>query len=70
MKGKTLKERARALIMIAHPDVREELCEAYEKRFNEPVRKIQMHMPSAPSKTKKAEPKKTEAPAKAAEAKK
>ena len=42
MKGKTLKERATALIQIAHPDVREELYEAYEQRFNEPVRDIFM----------------------------
>ena len=34
MKGKNLKERARALIDIAHPDVREELKEEFEKRFN------------------------------------
>lgn len=35
LKGKTLKERARSLISIAHPDFREELCEEFERRFNE-----------------------------------
>jgi 4-hydroxybutyrate CoA-transferase len=34
LKGKTLKERARNLIKIAHPDVREELKAEFEKRFN------------------------------------
>ncbi len=34
MKGKTLKERARALIEIAHPSVREELAKEFEARFN------------------------------------
>ncbi|WP_027398164.1 acetyl-CoA hydrolase/transferase family protein [Anaerovorax odorimutans] len=34
LKGKTLKERARALIAIAHPDFREELKVEFEKRFN------------------------------------
>lgn len=33
LKGKTLKERAKALINIASPDFREELKEEYEKRF-------------------------------------
>ena len=33
--GKTLRERARALISIAHPDFREELAAEYEKRFFE-----------------------------------
>lgn len=33
LKGHTLKERARALIAIAHPDFRKPLIEAYEKRF-------------------------------------
>lgn len=33
LKGKNLKERARALITIAHPDFRSELQEAFEKRF-------------------------------------
>ena len=70
MKGKTLKERARALICIAHPDVREELVEAYEQRFNEPVKRIQMPLthrsskPAAPKKEAKAD-----AAAKAADAK-
>lgn len=35
LKGRTLKERARALIKIAHPNFRESLCEEFEKRFNE-----------------------------------
>jgi 4-hydroxybutyrate CoA-transferase len=34
LKGKTLKERARNLINIAHPNVREELKAEFEKRFN------------------------------------
>ncbi len=34
MKGKTLKERARNLINIAHPDFREELKVEFEKRFS------------------------------------
>ena len=33
LKGKTLKERARNLINIAHPDFREELKVEFEKRF-------------------------------------
>ena len=33
LKGKTLKERARALINIAHPKFRGELIEEWEKRF-------------------------------------
>lgn len=33
LKGKTLKERARNLINIAHPDFREELKAEFEKRF-------------------------------------
>lgn len=33
--GKTLRERAKALIAIAHPDFREELAEEYERRFFE-----------------------------------
>ena len=35
LKGKTMRERARALISIAHPNFREELCKEYERRFNE-----------------------------------
>lgn len=35
MKGKTLKDRARALIAIAHPDKREELIKEFEIRFND-----------------------------------
>lgn len=34
LKGKNLKERAKALIEIAHPDVRNDLKKAYEERFN------------------------------------
>lgn len=34
LKGKTLKQRARNLINIAHPDVRDELKAEFEKRFN------------------------------------
>lgn len=34
LRGKTLKERARALIKIAHPDFREELIRAFEERFH------------------------------------
>lgn len=32
--GKTLKQRAESLIEIAHPNFREELAEATEKRFH------------------------------------
>lgn len=35
LKGKTLKERAKALIMISHPMFRPHLTVEYEKRFNE-----------------------------------
>jgi 4-hydroxybutyrate CoA-transferase len=34
MKGKSLQDRARALINIAHPDFKEELKGEFEKRFN------------------------------------
>jgi 4-hydroxybutyrate CoA-transferase len=33
LKGRTLKERARSLINIAHPDFRPELIEEWERRF-------------------------------------
>lgn len=33
--GKTLRQRAQALIAIAHPDFRQELMEVYESRFHE-----------------------------------
>jgi len=33
LRGKTLKQRARALIEIAHPDFRDQLIEEYERRF-------------------------------------
>lgn len=36
MKGKSLKDRGRALINIAHPDFREELAKEFEKRFKAP----------------------------------
>ncbi len=35
LKGRTMKERARALIQIAHPDFREWLSEEFENRFHE-----------------------------------
>ncbi len=35
LRGKSLRERARALIAIAHPDFREELWQEYERRFDE-----------------------------------
>ncbi len=35
LKGQTLRERARRLIAIAHPDFRPQLAEAFEKRFGE-----------------------------------
>lgn len=35
LKGKTLRERARNLINIAHPNFREELKQEFQKRFNE-----------------------------------
>ena len=35
LKGLTIKERAKALIGIAHPDFREELRDDYEKMFHE-----------------------------------
>ena len=33
--GRTLRQRARALIEIAHPDFRGQLREAYEQRFHQ-----------------------------------
>ena len=33
LRGKTLKERAKAMISLAHPDFRPELIEIFEKRF-------------------------------------
>ena len=35
LKGRTMKDRARALIGIAHPDFREMLSRAFEERFGE-----------------------------------
>lgn len=37
LKGKTLKERAKALIRIAHPNFRDWLSDEFEKRFNEKI---------------------------------
>ncbi len=37
LKGKTMKDRARALIMIAHPNFREALCNDFLERFKEPA---------------------------------
>ena len=34
LKGQTLRQRARNLIEIAHPDFRDELKAEYEKRFH------------------------------------
>ena len=34
LKGRTLRQRARALIEIAHPDFRDGLKAEYEKRFH------------------------------------
>lgn len=36
LRGKTLRQRAQALIAIAHPSFRDQLKEAYERRFKEP----------------------------------
>ena len=36
LKGKTLKDRAKELIKIAHPKFRDELKQEYERRFLEP----------------------------------
>ena len=33
LKGKTLRQRARALIEIAHPNFRDDLKKEYESRF-------------------------------------
>ncbi len=35
LKGKTLKQRAEALIGVAHPDFREDLIQAFNKRFTQ-----------------------------------
>ncbi len=37
LKGKTMKERARALISIAHPNFRAALCNDFFERFKEPA---------------------------------
>lgn len=37
LRGRTLRERAKALIQIAHPDFREGLALEYEKRFNSKI---------------------------------
>ena len=36
LRGQTLRERAKRLIAIAHPDFREQLAEEYERHFREP----------------------------------
>ena len=36
LKGKTLRDRAKALIQIAHPDFRADLIQAFEERFHCP----------------------------------
>lgn len=36
LRGKSLRQRAKLLIGIAHPKFREELCHAYETRYHEP----------------------------------
>ena len=33
LRGKTNRERAKALISIAHPDFRDELCREYQEHF-------------------------------------
>lgn len=38
LKGKTLKERSKALIKIAHPDFRQELIDYHNKKFNDDFR--------------------------------
>lgn len=40
LKGKSIRQRAKALIDIAHPDFREELGKAYEERFKEPYKQV------------------------------
>lgn len=35
LRGRDLRQRARSLIAIAHPDFRAELMEAYERRSRE-----------------------------------
>ena len=37
LSGKTLRERARALIQVAHPKFRDELKEAFRQRFREEI---------------------------------
>ena len=37
LRGRTTAERAKALIGIAHPDFREDLSDAYQKRFGRPL---------------------------------
>jgi 4-hydroxybutyrate CoA-transferase len=34
LKGKTLRDRARALVSIAHPNIRTDLISVFEKRFH------------------------------------
>lgn len=40
LKGKTLRDRARALITIAHPNFRDEFSEEFERRFKEPFKPL------------------------------
>ncbi len=40
LKGKSLKDRGRALINIAHPDFKESLITEWEKRFNDDFEKV------------------------------
>lgn len=40
LKGKSLRQRARALIDVAHPDFREELGKAFEAKFKEPYQPV------------------------------
>lgn len=40
LKGKSIRQRARALIDIAHPKFRDELGEAFEARFHEPYSQL------------------------------
>lgn len=43
LRGKSLKERARALINIAHPNFRDDLIEEWENRFNSKFDNLKYH---------------------------